>query len=59
MFKKYKWLQLKDKNGKHEGFWCPFCRWTMLEMNMGDAITKIAYEYCPMCGNNMRKDKEE
>ena len=55
MLENYKWKERKDKRGKHSGFVCPFCRWETTCFELGYAIDKIAYEYCPMCGENMKK----
>ena len=58
MLENYKWKERKDKHGKHSGFVCPFCSWETTCFELGYAIDKIAYEYCPMCGENMKKDRE-
>lgn len=58
MLENYKWKENKNKRGEHKGWVCPFCHWETVYFELGHAVDKVAYEYCPMCGKDMNKDRE-
>lgn len=58
MLENYKWKENKNKRGEHKGWVCPFCHWETVCFELGYAVDKVAYEYCPMCGKDMNKDRE-
>ena len=58
MIENYKWKKNKNKRGEHKGWVCPFCHWETVYFELGYAVDKVAYEYCPMCGKDMNKDRE-